>query len=60
MTDLMEQVLAEISKLPEREQSALAAWIREALDSERRWMNTFAESEDVVGCAKPLYGKACH
>jgi len=48
MTDLMERALAEINKLPAQEQDALAAWILEELASERRWMDAFAASQDVL------------
>lgn len=48
MTDLMERALAEINKLPAQEQDALAAWILEELDSERRWMDAFAASQDLL------------
>jgi hypothetical protein len=45
---LMEKALAEIRKLPEREQEAFAAWILEEIASERRWNKSFAESQDVL------------
>lgn len=48
MTDLMERALAEINKLPAQEQDALAAWILEELASERRWMDAFAASQDLL------------
>jgi hypothetical protein len=48
MTDLMERALAEINKLPEQEQDALAAWILEELTAERRWIATFAASQDLL------------
>jgi hypothetical protein len=48
MTDLMEQALAEIGKLPAQAQNALAAWILEELASERRWTDAFAESQDLL------------
>ena len=48
MTDLIERVLAEINKLPAQEQDALAAWILEELASERRWMDAFDASQDLL------------
>ena len=48
MTQLMEKALAEIRKLPEKEQDTLAAWILEELESERKWNKLFAESEDLL------------
>ena len=48
MTNLMEKALAEISKLSEKEQDALAAWILEELASERRWAKAFAATEDSL------------
>jgi len=44
----MQTALAEISKLPEAEQDALAAWILEELASEGRWNTAFAESADAL------------
>jgi hypothetical protein len=48
MTDLMERALAEIRKLPDQEQDALAAWILAALASERRWAEAFASAPDAL------------
>jgi hypothetical protein len=48
LTDLMERAWAEINKLPEQEQEAVAAWILEELASERRWTEAFAASQDVL------------
>lgn len=47
MTEL-EKAFAEASKLPPREQAALAAWILEELASERRWEKDFANSADAL------------
>jgi hypothetical protein len=46
MTELLEKAFTEASKLPVRDQEALASWILHELDSERHWADTFAESED--------------
>lgn len=48
MTKLLEKAFTEASKLPEREQDALAAMILEELASERRWEKAFADSERVL------------
>jgi hypothetical protein len=48
MTDLMEKAITELSKLPGREQDAVAALILEELASERRWIDSFAASEDLL------------
>jgi hypothetical protein len=48
MTELLEKAFAEASKLPPKEQEALAAWILEELASERRWDEAFASSQDVL------------
>jgi hypothetical protein len=48
MVQLMEKALAEISKLPENEQEAFAAWILDELKSERRWDEAFTASADLL------------
>lgn len=48
MTKLLEKVFDEVSKLPQKEQDALAAWIMEELASEQRWEKTFAESPSLL------------
>jgi predicted amidophosphoribosyltransferase len=48
MTTLLEKAMAEASKLPEREQEAFAAWILAELESERRWDDLFARSQDLL------------
>ena len=40
--------MEEASKLPEKEQEAFAAWILAELESERRWDDLFARSQDVL------------
>jgi hypothetical protein len=47
MTEL-ERAFAEASKLPPKEQAALAAWILEEIASERRWDKAFADSADAL------------
>ena len=48
MTKLLEKALAEVSKLPKKEQDVLATWILEELASEQRWERAFAESSNVL------------
>lgn len=48
MTQLMEKALSEIRKLPEEEQDALAAWILEELEAERKWNASLSQSEDLL------------
>ena len=48
MTKLLEKAIAEVSRLPEQEQDAIATWILEELTSERRWDKAFADSEDAL------------
>jgi len=48
MTQLLEQALAEIRKLPEPEQDAIAALILDELVDERRWEEAFARSQDQL------------
>ena len=48
MTKLLEDAFAEASKLPEQDHDALAAVILEALASERRWDQAFADSADLL------------
>jgi hypothetical protein len=49
MTRLLEQVLAEVQKLPEAEQDAIAAMILEEIADERRWDEAFARSQAQLG-----------
>jgi hypothetical protein len=48
MTQLLEQALTEVKKLPEPEQDAIAALILEELADERRWQDGFARSQDQL------------
>ena len=48
MGKLLEKVVAEAKKLPEQEQEAFAAWALAELESERRWDELFARSQDVL------------
>lgn len=49
MTEALEKVFGEVAKLPAEQQDALAAWIAEQLESERRWDAAFAASADELG-----------
>ena len=48
MGKLLEMAIAETAKLPEPEQEAVGAWILAELESERRWDELFAKSQDVL------------
>lgn len=49
MTKLLEKALSEAAKLPAEDQDALADRVLEELASERRWTESFARSQDVLG-----------
>jgi len=48
MTQLLKKAFKEASKLPFAEQNALAKWVLEELESEKKWELMFAESEDIL------------
>jgi len=48
MTQLLEQAIAELHKLPASNQDAIAAMILAEIDDERRWENAFAASQDQL------------
>lgn len=48
MGRLLEKVIAETAKLPEEEQEAFAAFMLAELESERRWDDLFARSQDLL------------
>jgi hypothetical protein len=48
MTQLLEQALNEVKKLPEPEQDAIASLILEELADEERWQESFARSQDQL------------
>ena len=48
MGKVLEHAVAELSKLPEPEQEAVGAWILAELESERRWDDLFARSQDLL------------
>jgi hypothetical protein len=48
MTDLLEQALNEVKKLPPSEQDAVAAILLQELAAEQRWAESFAKSQDAL------------
>jgi len=48
MTILLEKAFAEVARLNDQEQDAVAGWILDELASERRWDVTFADSHDML------------
>jgi hypothetical protein len=48
MTQRLEQAFAEASKLPEPEQDSFASLLLAELDSERRWSQAFASTQDKL------------
>lgn len=49
MTSMLEKAFSEASKLPDIEQNALARWVLEEIESDKKWDALFAESEDSLG-----------
>lgn len=48
MTKLLEKAFKEASRLPLVDQNALAKWVLEELEAEKKWEQMFAKSEDVL------------
>ena len=48
MTKLLEKAFTEASRLTKIEQNALAKWLLEELDAERKWDELFADSESLM------------
>ena len=48
MTQLLERAFAEASRLPESEQDAVASLLLAEFESERRWADSFASSQDEL------------
>ena len=48
MGKLLDEAIREVSKLPDQEQEAIAAWLLAELASERRWNELFSSSQDVL------------
>ena len=45
MTELLEEAFARVARLPDHEQNALARWLMDELESERRWSRAFETSQ---------------
>ncbi len=48
MTKLLEEAFKKASQLREVERNALAKWLLEELEDEKKWEKEFSESEDVL------------
>jgi len=48
MGKVLQQAVTELSRLPENEQETAGAWILAELESERRWDDLFARSQDLL------------
>jgi hypothetical protein len=48
MGKLLDKVIKETAKLPDSEQEAFAAFMLGELESERRWDDLFARSQDML------------
>lgn len=48
MTNQLERAFAQASKLPERDQEALATLLMEEMESEKKWDEAFAISQDLL------------
>ncbi|MBI5075821.1 MAG: hypothetical protein HZB62_11745 [Nitrospirae bacterium] len=48
MTKMLEKAFKEASRLPVVDQNAIAKWLLEELEAEKKWELMFAESEDVL------------
>lgn len=48
MTKFIDRAFQEASKLPEVVQNALAKWLMEEMEDEKRWEKTFAETDDIL------------
>jgi len=49
MNALLEKALAEVARLPEEEQEAIAALILDEIAAERGWDQRFAKTQDQLG-----------
>ena len=48
MTKTLEKAFAKVSRLPARDQNALARWLIAELESEARWSKAFRRSADSL------------
>jgi hypothetical protein len=48
MTQALEKAFAEVAKLPAEQQDRFARWILDELEDERRWDESFANSQGAL------------
>ena len=48
MTQLLKKAFSAVEKLSESDQDAVAALVLEELESEKRWSESFAKSQDLL------------
>lgn len=48
MTQLLKKAFKKASGLPEIEQNAIARWLLEEIESDKKWDTSFAQSEDIL------------
>jgi hypothetical protein len=48
MTQLLERAFAAAARLPEQDQDAVASFVLAELESDRRWQDAFATSQDQL------------
>ncbi len=48
MTQLLERAVAELAKLPDDEQDAMAALLLEEIAAEKQWAESFSKSQDTL------------
>lgn len=48
MTSLLRKAFDEANRLPVEEQDAVAAWLLAEIESEQKWRDAFASSEDLL------------
>lgn len=49
MHKMLERAIAQLARLPEKEQEAYGLQLLEELENERGWVDRFAKSQDVLG-----------
>ena len=45
---MLEKAFSEAAKLPDLEQNALAKWVLDEIESDRKWNVLFSETEDIL------------
>jgi hypothetical protein len=48
VTKILEKAFDAVSKLPEKDQDAMAAFVLDELESEERWAKAFSSSQDAL------------